>query len=142
MCHLKRNPKTRTRQKRNTGRKKMILFYRRCWNWVPKTFLHMNAPSSKISEYHTEGVRRDLLNFFRNSLTEYILIRYGLFKNFIFPLSPQEIVQEGQIWTRGAKTRGNEPITKEPAQHCHQLPRCVWPHTVLLEYAIPFMLFE
>ncbi len=43
VCYLKCNPKTRTRQKRYTGGKKMILFYRRCWNWIPKTFLHINV---------------------------------------------------------------------------------------------------
>ncbi len=79
-------------------------------------FAH-ECPLSKISEYHTEGVRRDSLNFFRTSLTEYFLIRYGRFKNSIFKVSPQEIVQEGQIRTAGgAKIRGNEPVTEEPTQ--------------------------
>ncbi len=66
-------------------------------------------PPSKILEYHIEGVSRDSLNFFRNSLTEYVLIRYSHFKNFMFQVSPQEIVQRGQIRTaeEGGKTRGN-----------------------------------
>ncbi len=82
-------------------------------------FAH-ECPLSKILEYHMEGVRWDSLNFFCNSLTEYILIWYGCFKNFIFQVSPQEIIQGGQ------KTFGNEPVTEEPVQHCHRLLRYVW----------------
>ncbi len=89
-----------------------------------------------------EGVRRDSLNFFRNSLIEYVLIRYGQFKHFIFQVSPQEIVRGGTNLDcgLGAKTCGNEPVTEEPVQHCHRLLRRVRSRTILLENAIPFVL--
>ncbi len=67
----------------------------------------MNARRSKISEYHTEGVRRNSLNFFRNSLIGYVLIRYGSLKNFIFQVPPQETVQVGQI---GTVVRDQRPV--------------------------------
>ncbi len=77
-----------------------------------QNFFALECPSSKISEY--QGVRWDSLNFFCNSLTEYVLIRYCRFKNFIFQVSPQEIVQEGQIWTGGGGAQRSVEMSLSP----------------------------
>ncbi len=60
------------------------------------------------------GCEAGLLNFFRNSLMEYVLIWYGRFKNFIFQVSPQEIVQGGQIRTGGQRPKETSLSPKNP----------------------------
>ncbi len=101
----------------------------------PKQFLPMNARRRRF--------RNTIRRVWGRIRWISSVIRYGRFKNFIFQVSPQEIVERVQIWTvRGGKTLGNEPVTEEPAQHCHRLLRHVWLRTVLLEYAIPFVIFE
>ncbi len=55
------------------------------------------------------------------------------FQKFYLSCIPTRSTPGGQIRTVGgarANIRGNEPVTEEPAQHCHRIHRRVWPHTV------------